>query len=176
MAENKNEVLLSLVSDLSRRRKRIMKREMGLAQRPERAPGAPHEHKLFPPDILSQRGRGGAEGHRNGPPMARLRILSALLEMDAVSQSRLAVILSIRPQSLTELLGKMESEGLITRRQNDADRRQNKCDNRKSNHCSSSPFFKNRASTSCGIPYCISRCFSASDMIFGFSKCPSMTI
>ncbi len=124
MAENKNEVLLSLVSDLSRRRKRIMKREMGLAPRPERAPGAPHEHKLFPPDILSQRGRGGAEGHRNGPPMARLRILSALLEMDAVSQSRLAVILSIRPQSLTELLGKMESEGLITRRQNDADRRE----------------------------------------------------
>ena len=84
MAENKNEILLSLVSDLSRRRKRIMKREMGLAPRPERAPGASHEHKLFPPDILSQRGRGGAEGHRNGPPMARLRILSALLEMGVI--------------------------------------------------------------------------------------------
>lgn len=124
MSEDKNEVLLSLVFDLSRRRKRIMKREMGLGERPEKAPGAPRGKKLFPPDILCQGGKHGCHRAKSGPPMAKLRILTTLREIDHLSQKNLAQILSIRPQSLSEVLAKMESDGLVTRTPGSADRRE----------------------------------------------------
>jgi DNA-binding MarR family transcriptional regulator len=51
------------------------------------------------------------------------RILSLLKIKPEMSQKELASILDIRPQSLGELLGKLEKAGYITRTPSDADRR-----------------------------------------------------
>lgn len=51
------------------------------------------------------------------------RILTALSRMNSVSQKELGFILDIRPQSLGELLQKLETNGYITRRRSPMDKR-----------------------------------------------------
>ncbi|MBR0087141.1 MAG: MarR family transcriptional regulator [Lachnospiraceae bacterium] len=65
------------------------------------------------------RGRSGMEG------MAQLRILKLLGETSDISQQTLMEILAIRPGSLSELLTKLESKGLILRKPDENDRRKN---------------------------------------------------
>lgn len=62
------------------------------------------------PDVQRERGRG--------------RLMGTLHDHGPMSQSRLAELLDIRPQSLSELLVKMEGDGLIARAQSSEDRRQ----------------------------------------------------
>ena len=62
---------------------------------------------------------GAGEPHRE-----RERVLSLLDESEGVSQRQLALLLGIRPQSLSELLLKLERDGLLERRKNPADRRE----------------------------------------------------
>ena len=51
-----------------------------------------------------------------------LRIKAARAALD-MTQKDLAFILGIRPQSLGELLGKLEADGYVTRTRSEADRR-----------------------------------------------------
>ncbi len=57
-------------------------------------------------------------------PMGRDRILTILSEENSISQCALAGKLGIRPQSVSELLGKLETDGYIVRTQNDQDKRE----------------------------------------------------
>ncbi len=57
-------------------------------------------------------------GHRGGS-----RILMLLADGDGSTQAELAEMMDIRPQSLSELLGKLEDDGLIERRSDSDDRR-----------------------------------------------------
>lgn len=59
---------------------------------------------------------------RPGP--AAGRALAILDESGAMNQAQLARELDIRPQSLSELLGKLESDGMIVRQQSESDKRQ----------------------------------------------------
>ena len=54
----------------------------------------------------------------------RERVLLLLRESEELAQTRLALLLEIRPQSLSELIGKLERDGLVQRRRNPADRRE----------------------------------------------------
>ncbi len=56
--------------------------------------------------------------HGRGRLMARLR------DNGPMSQTQLAALLDIRPQSISELISKMESEGLVSRAQSEEDKRQ----------------------------------------------------
>ncbi len=56
--------------------------------------------------------------------MGRERILTLLDEEGAVSQSTLAARLKIRPQSVSELLVKLEKDGYIVRTPNEQDKRE----------------------------------------------------
>jgi len=63
----------------------------------------------------------------NGMPPrnhGRGRMLGVLSDLGPMSQTQLAAHLDIRPQSLSELIAKSESEGFIERRQSDEDKRQ----------------------------------------------------
>lgn len=51
------------------------------------------------------------------------RLLCILAENEGVSSRELAELLDIRPSSLSELLGRLEGEGLITRAADEADKR-----------------------------------------------------
>lgn len=73
------------------------------------APPPPETGAAMPPPPRNQ-GRG--------------RMLAALNDNGAMSQSQLAARLNIRPQSLSELLAKAESEGFVERRQSEEDKRQ----------------------------------------------------
>lgn len=57
------------------------------------------------------------------PKHGQGRILTALSHMDAVSQKELGFIMDMRPQSLGELLQKLESNGYISRRRAPTDKR-----------------------------------------------------
>ena len=57
------------------------------------------------------------------PRQGQGRILSALRRMQSVSQKDLGYILDIRPQSLGELLQKLEANGYITRHRSPTDKR-----------------------------------------------------
>lgn len=61
-------------------------------------------------------------GHR--PPMGRERLLVLIDKERQVSQNKLAAYLSIRPQSLSELLVKLERDGYILRTKNEEDKRE----------------------------------------------------
>ena len=50
--------------------------------------------------------------------------MGILADRGPMSQAKLAEYLDIRPQSLSEMLFKMEGDGLVTRRQSEEDRRQ----------------------------------------------------
>ena len=57
------------------------------------------------------------------PRRGQGRILAALKKMSGVNQRELAFILDIRPQSLGELLQKLEQKGYIIRKSSDTDKR-----------------------------------------------------
>lgn len=57
------------------------------------------------------------------PMQGQGRILSALRRMQSISQKELGYILDIRPQSLGELLQKLEFNGYITRHRSPTDKR-----------------------------------------------------
>ena len=57
------------------------------------------------------------------PRQGQGRILSALRRMQSVSQKDLGYILDIRPQSLGDLLQKLEANGYITRHRSPTDKR-----------------------------------------------------
>ena len=57
------------------------------------------------------------------PRQGQGRILTALRRMNTVSQKELGFILDIRPQSLGELLQKLESNGYIERKRSPTDKR-----------------------------------------------------
>ncbi len=58
------------------------------------------------------------------PLLARERILRLIGEDEAISQNKLAAYLSIRPQSLSEMLVKLEKDGYISRTKNERDKRE----------------------------------------------------
>lgn len=78
----------------------------------------PDPREGFPPDCR----RSHPQADRR-PPLARERILRLIGEKEPVSQINLAELLSIRPQSLSEQLAKLEKEGLILRAPSDQDKR-----------------------------------------------------
>ena len=57
------------------------------------------------------------------PRQGQGRILSALRRMNSISQKELGFILDIRPQSLGELLQKLEQNGYIQRHRSTTDKR-----------------------------------------------------
>ena len=64
-------------------------------------------------------GRGECGSHHRGQG----RIISLLRARDGISQKELAELLNIRPPSLSEVLDKLEANGLIERRQHEDDKR-----------------------------------------------------
>ena len=60
-------------------------------------------------------------GHEFPPPVART--LSVLADNDGATSRELCEILDVRPSSLSELLGKMEEHGLVTRQTSEEDKR-----------------------------------------------------
>ena len=54
----------------------------------------------------------------------RGRVLAALNDCGSMSQTQLAAHLDIRPQSLSEMLCKVEADGLVSRKQSEEDKRQ----------------------------------------------------
>lgn len=57
------------------------------------------------------------------PQQGQGRILLALRRMNSITQKELGLMLDIRPQSLGELLQKLETNGYITRRRSPTDKR-----------------------------------------------------
>jgi len=64
-----------------------------------------------------------SQGMPPPPPHGAGRILGILVREDGISQSRLAEMMEIRPQSLSESLGRLEAEGMITRQTSEEDKR-----------------------------------------------------
>jgi len=54
----------------------------------------------------------------------RGRLIALLMDNGPMAQSQIAAHLGIRPQSLSELICKVEADGLVTRRQSAEDKRQ----------------------------------------------------
>lgn len=61
--------------------------------------------------------------HRVGAPGSRERMLRLLAERGDMSQSDFVYLLELRSASVSELLGKLEAQGLVTRRRSETDRR-----------------------------------------------------
>ena len=59
--------------------------------------------------------------HKFPPPVART--LSVLADNDGATSRDLCEILDVRPSSLSEMLGKMEEHGLVTRQTSEEDKR-----------------------------------------------------
>ena len=88
-------------------------------------PGPRGPHPFGPePHGMGPDGPCGRGPHGMGPHRERERVLCLLDETEGVSQQKLALILGIRPQSLSELLGKLEKDGLLLREKNPDDRRE----------------------------------------------------
>lgn len=62
-------------------------------------------------------------GHHHSP-MGRERILIIIDKEKQISQNKLAEFIGIRPQSISELLIKLENDGYITRTKNEEDKRE----------------------------------------------------
>ncbi len=108
----------------------LLRKAALLSRRPPEGPERPPFGELPPFGAVPLREPVRPEG-RFAPPMPgrpphreRERVLSLLSESEGLSQRKLALILDIRPQSLSELLGKLERDGLIERRKNDGDKRE----------------------------------------------------
>ena len=80
----------------------------------------PRPDPELPPPPDAPKDPHGDMKHEHG----RGRIMAILNDGGAMSQCRLAHLLDIRPQSLSELLVKMEGDGLVERVQSEEDRRQ----------------------------------------------------
>ena len=92
-----------------------------------RGPHGPHggEEGRGPHGGEEGRGHHGPHGPEHRPPhRERERVLSLLDETEGISQQKLALILGIRPQSLSELIMKLERDGLLLRSKNPEDRRE----------------------------------------------------
>lgn len=61
--------------------------------------------------------------HRSGISGTRERVLRLLAERGDMSQSDFVYLLELRSASVSELLGKLEAQGLVTRRRSETDRR-----------------------------------------------------
>lgn len=61
--------------------------------------------------------------HRAGLPGSRERMLRLLAGRGDMSQADLVCLLELRSASVSELLGKLEAQGLVTRRRSEEDRR-----------------------------------------------------
>lgn len=66
---------------------------------------------------------GGEGGEKGGQPSAQNRILIMLNESDGISQRDMTTLLRLRPQSVSETLNKLDSAGLVERRQSSRDKR-----------------------------------------------------
>lgn len=90
----------------------VMLRKLNAMSRRSRPP-----HDVPPPPM----------GEMMPPPPprehGRVRLMNMLKENGELSQKEIAEKLDIRPQSLSELLVKMESDGFISRRQDKDDKR-----------------------------------------------------
>ena len=74
--------------------------------------------QIFRLYAVLRRGPGlGGEGEKGGRPSAQNRILLMLSESDGISQRDMTTLLQLRPQSVSETLGKLE------RRQSSRDKR-----------------------------------------------------
>lgn len=80
---------------------------------PDVPPPPPHDENGNPPPPPEH-----AREHGRG------RIMSLLSDEGEMNQCQIAARLDIRPQSLSELLGKMECDGVVSRRQSEEDKRQ----------------------------------------------------
>lgn len=81
-------------------------------------------HQLHYCTNLLHRGHGPRDGQvRGGAHRGQGRIMSLLRTNDGISQRALAELLHIRPPSLSEVLDKLETTGLIERRQHESDKR-----------------------------------------------------
>ena len=92
---------------------RTMRKLNAMSRRgPEHRPGPPEggAPDMPPPDARREHGRG--------------RIMGILDAHGSMSQAKLAELLDIRPQSLSELICKMEADGLVARNRTEEDRRQ----------------------------------------------------
>ncbi len=68
-------------------------------------------------------GRGGREGFRGAIRSGQGRVLGILALQSPLPQKNLAFMLGVRPQSLSELVAKLEAGGLVTRERDVNDRR-----------------------------------------------------
>lgn len=80
--------------------------------------------RIFRLYAVLRRGPGlGGEGEKGGRPSAQNRILLMLGESDGISQRDMTTLLRLRPQSVSETLGKLVASGLVERRQSARDKR-----------------------------------------------------
>ena len=80
--------------------------------------------QIFRLYAVLRRGPGlGGEGEKGGRPSAQNRILLMLGESDGISQRDMTTLLRLRPQSVSETLGKLVAAGLVERRQSARDKR-----------------------------------------------------
>lgn len=61
--------------------------------------------------------------HRSGGKASQERVLRLLVKQEAMTQKELLEALEVKPGSLSELLGKLEANELIIRKQNEQDKR-----------------------------------------------------
>lgn len=84
----------------------------------------PDTERDFPPEGAAPfRSRHSRSPHDRRPPLARERILRLIGEWEPISQTALANHLTIRPQSLSEQLAKLENDGFILRSTDEKDKR-----------------------------------------------------
>lgn len=89
---------------------RMFGRLNALSKRGPVLPPPPSSSAPPPPDAPRGQGRG--------------RMLGLLMDHGEMSQTQIASHLGIRPQSLSEMLAKTETDGMISRRQSTEDKRQ----------------------------------------------------
>jgi MarR family transcriptional regulator, lower aerobic nicotinate degradation pathway regulator len=96
----------------------------------DEAPYAPARIRVLPSWLL---GRAAARGHRlvaealasEGMRMMHHAVLSAVAELEPVSQAQLGRSLSIDPKDMVTIVNDLQRAGLVTRTPDPADRRKN---------------------------------------------------
>ncbi|OGO91707.1 MAG: hypothetical protein A2Y17_13090 [Clostridiales bacterium GWF2_38_85] len=86
--------------------------------------GHPPMHGDCPPPPPPHGFEGHPPMHDNHPPHRAGRLLTILNEEGSMNQRKLAEMLDIRPQSLSEVIAMFEADGLIVREANSEDRRE----------------------------------------------------
>ncbi|MGI6216312.1 MAG: MarR family winged helix-turn-helix transcriptional regulator [Coriobacteriales bacterium] len=110
------------VSSLIRRDRRAIAKEAGGERGHKASRGARgnHEHSE---ESTTPHGYGHHKSHGGSGHHGQNRVLATLMLKDGISQKDLAYLLAIRPQSLSQAVDKLEERGLVTRKQNDSDKR-----------------------------------------------------